>query len=714
MYHRYTIVNCEKESMKCKKYIGICALPLKFSQLFMTVFLLSLLPFYGFSFKIYDDTKSLDLYGADLEILMDPLRKFSVQSIPHTSFKKYHQHSPNFGFYDGAIWVKCNLNSRRSRKMILEFTNPNLDLVTVYEKTEKGFRQIDRFGDALPFSERKSTHRLMRIPLTLPKQILIRVDNLGDQCFIPIHLYDSDELRTNEFYTQLLWGLYLGIYFFAFWFAVVIFVMHRRKSTFYYLCFLIALSTGHLGLSGFGMQYFWGDVPFLSNRLLPLSASFSSTFLTLFAMYFLKTKKFTKKYSVFQYSMIALLGIIAILALSPWKMGYQIACVAVNAVMLIGIISTIPIAILSIKRGFKPAIYYLFSFSFLLIGVFIFVMRNFGIFPGNFFTRYSLQFGSGFDVVFLTLAVIQEFKTLKDKSYRTLDQIKVMKEQESSELEKEIEQRTLDVMKNTQEIESKNDKIHASINYARVIQNHLIPSESIFIEPYSDGFIFGQPKDIVSGDFYWNAKLNRVENGIENDWDVFCVGDCTGHGVPGALISVLAIRILNSSLKVPEILGPADMLDYLEKEFRALFQKAGSDTMIQDGMDCVVGFYNRKTKLLKFAGAKNWMGGVIQGECVIFKGDKQEIGGTKVAVPFTETEIQLQKGDKLYFTTDGFTDQFGGKNNKKIKIPMYRKLITLNAHLPMKEQKDLLLEFFNTWKGNEEQTDDVLVVGLEI
>ncbi|MFA7273592.1 MAG: 7TM diverse intracellular signaling domain-containing protein [Crocinitomicaceae bacterium] len=700
--------------MKFKKCIGFKTSILTSGQLFFSVFLMSLLPFYGFSFKIYDDTKQQDLYGADLEILMDPSRKFSVQSIPHSSFEKYNKHSPNFGFYNGAIWVKCKLNTRGARKMILEFANPNLDFVTVYEKSGKGFQQIAHFGDAMPFSERKSSHRLVRLPLILPKEILIRIDNLGDQCFVPIQLFDPDELRKSEFYAQLLWGLYLGVYVFAFLYSCAVFVMMHRKSTFYYLCFLFALAVGHLGLTGFGMQYIWGDSPFLSNRLMPLSASVSVTFLILFAMYFLKTKKFTKRYSVFQYVLIALLGIIGVLSISPWEKGYQISTIAVNAIMLIAVVSTIPIAVLSIRRGFKPAIYYLFSFSFLLIGVTIFVLRNFGVFPGNFLTRYSLQFGSGLDVIFLTLAVIREFKTLKDKSYRTLDQIKVMKEQESTELEREIEKRTLDVSRNKQEIESKNEKVHASINYARVIQKHLISTEEEFIQPFSEGFVFGQPKDIVSGDFYWNASLKTVENDEEVEWDVFCVGDCTGHGVPGALISVLGIRILNSAMKIPEIKGPAAVLDYLDKEFRALFQKTDSNTVIEDGMDCVIGFYNRKAKILKFAGAKNWLGGIIQGECIIYKGDKQEIGGSKVVVPFTETTIQLHKGDRLYFTTDGFTDQFGGEKNKKLKVPNYRELITSHSDLPMNRQKEIIMEFFEAWKGNNEQTDDVLVVGLEI
>ena len=255
-------------------------------------------------------------------------------------------------------------------------------------------------------------------------------------------------------------------------------------------------------------------------------------------------------------------------------------------------------------------------------------------------------------------------------------------------------------------IEEKNKDITASINYAKHIQNALLREEEHVSKHLPEHFILFLPKDIVSGDFYWGAEKQEY-------WYLAAV-DCTGHGVPGAIMSMLGVSFLNEIIFSETIISPAEILDHLrDKIIRELRQKDESIGN-KDGMDISLVRLNLKTNELQWAGANNALNIIRNGQLQEIKADKQPIGYYPEPRPFTNHEIQLQKGDSIYIYSDGYADQFGGPKGKKFTYKKLENIIIANNALPMKEQKELLKKQFVEWKGSLEQVDDVCVFGVRV
>jgi serine phosphatase RsbU (regulator of sigma subunit) len=252
-------------------------------------------------------------------------------------------------------------------------------------------------------------------------------------------------------------------------------------------------------------------------------------------------------------------------------------------------------------------------------------------------------------------------------------------------------------------IEEKNKEITDSINYAKRIQESLLTSGSLFEENTKDFFILFQPKDIVSGDFYW---AQRVEEGLL----VMC-GDCTGHGVPGAFMSLLGISYLTEIVQQHHIHKPHLIFNALKsKVITNLNQK---DEARKDGMDASMIRLNGMN--LEFACSHNPIWIIRDQKIIKFKADKSPIGmGVNDAFSFTPHTETLLPGDSIYMFTDGYADQFGGPNGKKFKVKQLEEKMLAIASLNMKDQKRILEEHFNNWKGELDQVDDVLVIGISV
>ncbi len=255
-------------------------------------------------------------------------------------------------------------------------------------------------------------------------------------------------------------------------------------------------------------------------------------------------------------------------------------------------------------------------------------------------------------------------------------------------------------------IHEKNADILASIDYASKIQEALLPTrenEKLF----KDSFFLLRPKDIVSGDFLWYAEVE--------DKKIIAVVDCTGHGVPGAFMSMIGNTFLHQIVNEREITYPSEILTELRRNvIRALNQK-GDGVNRKDGMDMAICTYNSKTGILEFAGANNPLFVIVGGQTHEIKGDKQPVGYFEgLEKPFTNHSLEVTKGDCVYLFSDGYADQFGGPKGKKYKYKPLKDLIFANYQKPMSAQKSILINSFDDWKGPLEQVDDVCVVGFRI
>jgi phosphoserine phosphatase RsbU/P len=273
------------------------------------------------------------------------------------------------------------------------------------------------------------------------------------------------------------------------------------------------------------------------------------------------------------------------------------------------------------------------------------------------------------------------------------------------------------LQKSKLELEEKNNEIVDSINYAKRIQNALIPPKSALQKILPNSFVLFKPKDIVSGDFYWATDLNTTTN-TDKDKDkliLFSVADCTGHGVPGAFMSIIGLKIFNQSVQQANVNSPAQALDYLNTEvFNAVNKHSEGDEVIRDGMDVALCAINFKTNKLFYAGANNPVYIIRNKELHEIKADKKPIGSYEANTTFTDNEYQLEKDDMVYVFSDGYPDQFGGPKGKKFKYSQFKEVLIENSDLSPNQQCEKLDVIFENWKGDLEQLDDVCIIGVRI
>ena len=279
-------------------------------------------------------------------------------------------------------------------------------------------------------------------------------------------------------------------------------------------------------------------------------------------------------------------------------------------------------------------------------------------------------------------------------------------------------------------IEHKNEEVLDSIKYAKRLQEAILPPIKDVNEKFEKNFIYYQPKDIVAGDFYWMESTVCEHSG--NEVNFIAAADCTGHGVPGAMVSVVCSNALNQSVLQHKLCEPGQILDKTTDLVIERFDRSQEE--VKDGMDIAMVSIEKLpngTSKVKFAGAHNnlWITskredvGVMsivmeseQSDSRLFevKASKQPVGKFEDRVPFNTTELILEKGDRIYLTSDGYADQFGGEKGKKFKTKNFKELILQTTNLGLPEQKDVLTESFNTWRGDFEQLDDICVIGIEL
>jgi tetratricopeptide (TPR) repeat protein len=253
-------------------------------------------------------------------------------------------------------------------------------------------------------------------------------------------------------------------------------------------------------------------------------------------------------------------------------------------------------------------------------------------------------------------------------------------------------------------VEQKQKEVLDSIQYAKRLQNAILPSMERWHENLPQSFVLYKPKDIVAGDFFWMEKVN--------DLVLFAVGDCTGHGVPGAMVSVVCSTALNRSVMEFRLTDPGRILDKTRELVISTFEKNDKD--VRDGMDISLCCLDIKSKTLLWAGANMWLAIVQNNHLGVLKPNKQPIGKFEKPQPFTTQKMQLQSGDLLYLSSDGYSDQFGGGSGKKFKTKHLMEFLLKNSGENIEEQKTLLDKAFTEWKGTLEQVDDVCVIGVRI
>ncbi len=662
----------------------------------------------------------------------------------------------NFGFSNHTYWIKFTLrNASKQTEWFLCGQYPLLDSVFLYEPTKA---QPTIIGDKLLFSERKTPNRLLIFDLNIPAQteltyyLKIRTESSNQ---FPFSLSQKEAFYQNQKTAEMGFGIYYGILMVMISYNLFLFFSIRHSS---YLAYSITIFFNLLfftGLNGHLIEYFFGDSPWWANHIISISMSLLALSINAFATLFLDALIYSR-FWYYWFKVFIILSFIAFLAgfIIPYG-----TVTRINAALLaVAGFSMIIAGFVIWRRGNTAARFFLFAWFSYVFGGLLLIFRNFGLVSThNFFTTHSVEIGNVLEVVLLSLALADKYNMLekekktaqerllqssKEKEELVLGQNKILEQkvtertndlkmivenlnQTNEELSQTLEQleiqREITAQKH-HEVQRKNDNITSSLNYARRIQSALLISEDHFENAFGKNnfFISYYPKDIVSGDFYWFAQtqaLNPQTAGTELDL-ILAVADCTGHGVPGAFMTVIGNNLLDQIINKERIFSPAKILQELDTRLMQTLRQQGVEMgKVNDGMDISILKLkkNQTSAKLVWASAKRplWIFEQGKAEITEYKGNKFPIGSSQFEEKFfTEQEIFLQKGDLIYAFTDGYADQFGEKG--KMTTRKFRTLLSEINHKELAEQKQILLQKFQDWKGSQEQTDDVLVIGIRV
>ncbi len=682
------------------------------------IFIFSILPLIGFGQRVIDVSKihsSKVIDGAYLKYWEN--KNCSSVSYKHfenlgLKLKPLKMYQANFGFTPYDIWFDFTLenSSSKSKFHLLKLNNPNLDIVQLFKVENNQIQRIYKSGDQLNYSKRPIKNRIITFPIYSKENssihYLIKVNNGTEHLNFKLELSDTKKYNEDIYQQQYFLGGFFGILLFILAFNIVVGLFVKEKTSLYYCLYISSFIILQLSNLGFGKEYLWPNNNYISNHINPITATFSIIFLLKFCKYYLNTKTFLPKIYKLFVRIEYLLFINLALAVMPISFAYTSSIVFINGITLLLNILILVISIFAIYKKYKPAKLFFFAFSILFVSVFAFILKNFGILPSNTFTDFGLQFGSIMEAILLTFGIIYRFKIVIDKSYEQVLELNLLKEEANIKLEQQVKVRTNEIELQKQEIEYKNKEIISSISYAKQIQEAILPSNETMNSYLSNWQLFYLPKDIVAGDFYWiTSRYFEKEN-----WIFFAVADCTGHGVPGAMMSVFCSSALNTALQ--DLTSPSTSL--LLERTSELISKNLSTSNVNDGMDISICAFEPLTKRMYWSGANNSIIIMRDGFLQEVAPTKKPIGPSISEEKFVQHSIKLMDKDRLILFSDGITDQFGGDSDKKFKKSRFVDVVYETINQSTSIQMEAIKKSFYDWKSDNDQLDDICVLIVEV
>ena len=683
---------------------------------------------FGQNAILITDSFKLEQFAKQLVFIEDKSKLKLIDDVLYAKYKPVEQSVPNFGFNNSSYWFKGMIvnSTAKWQSPVIEIANPNLDIVNLYVFSKKTGRHKKLMGDLVPFSARGNNYKYYHFSMQLlpndTSLFFINVQNSGEQFHVPMSIGTASYFEDFESNEQLIFGVYFGFILFVLLLNGFFYYVLKERANLLYLGYLVCLLFLQLSLTGFGFKYIWPNSVFLANHANPIFASISMFFLLLFAQEFLSTRIFMPKLNKYVNYLKYFLLLVILAAWIDVNAIYVFSVISINVLSMVCIFVIVPASIYILRQKFKPARFFITAFVFLVISVFLFVLKNAGLVPSNPLTNYGLQIGSALEVLLLTLAVIDKFRQFRIDSFNRLQELNDLKTEANLELEKKVEERTNQLNDQKIVLESQNKEILSSIRYAKRIQDSLLPPQEVLDQLFDENyFVYYKPKDIVSGDFYWASPV-RTSGEHPIHLSLAAVVDCTGHGVPGAFLSIVASDFLKQSLKEKSVNSTAEALDYLnQKVISNLNQSSNTESRVRDGMDVALIAIDYQKHLLYYSGANNPIYVYRTDEeshlpiLHILKPNKQAIGSISDTIQNYDLQIfDVQAGDTIYLFSDGYADQFGGEYNKKLNYKRFKEILAKASEMPMSLQRTFLKEQFESWKGAIEQTDDVCIMGIKI
>lgn len=643
---------------------------------------------------------------------------------------KYNPRSKHVGFIPGnlhfvnskaTIWLKLNIKPTK-QKLLIETTKAKF--ITAYFLKNDSVFSIKKSGDALKLSERDFplAHRsIIEIPDNT-NQVFISIKKVNNIEPFELQIRSKEHTIKHDRKHRFINGLLFGIMLIMAIYNFIMLLSIKDRSYIYYVLYILFAGFALLFLKGYGFEILFPNYPWVINLGAFLTFPTLIMFI-LFAKHFLRLEtelpKWNKLFKIFIWCLAIFTLIVILVSIIPnISLGTLISIAFFTLIIVIMFFATNIPPFIRVKQGSKTAIYFLIAnlvltFSFIIL-----------VFTQN---QIAIPIGIVIQIVVFSIGLGRKISNTEKEKNLALEKVVVqleenekLKDKVNRELEQKVKERTIELELANEEVHAQRDSIEeqkeilekinheveASINYAQRIQQSVLPEESILKESVDDYFILYKPRDIVSGDFYWFKRIK--------DFLIVTAVDCTGHGVPGAFMSMLGVSFLNEIVSKSRFDTADEILNRLRDKVKKALKQKGEIGENKDGMDMSFCIINLKTNELEFAGAYNPLYIIRNKELINIKANRMPIAVYYKEQPFTLHKHQLEKGDCLYMFSDGYADQFGGENGRKFMSKRFQKLLIDNSSLPMAEQHDNLLLTFEDWKKGYDQMDDVIVLGIRV
>ncbi len=674
------------------------------------------------------------------EILEDANYQLTIEDIisaDSLDFEKIDKPLDIIDFTTSRWILRFNVKNPGDKKeVLLETARPITDRADLYTVEKGKVQKHWSNGDMIPFEKKSFDHRKSIFPIEFEanetKSFYLILESDGEVINLPLIFWEERTFYKTDYQNNLFHGFYFGVLALVVFIFFFFYILLKEVSFLYYILYVAFQFLLQFSLEGFTHQYFFTDQLYLSNVSVLLSAAGTVFFVILYAVSFMKIKERSLGWYKYFNGVLIGLSIITIMVLFP-GITRAISYPIINLLSLVGTVSIV-IAIFVFKRkGYSINGAFTLGFILLIAGAVIFILGNLGILGDANVSQMALKISSGLEILALSISMAGKYKELQEEKENAQEKALI-------NLETIVDERTAKIQEQQKEIRAQHKDMLDSIKYAQRIQGAILPTDEHVKEVIPDSFIYYQPRDIVSGDFYF---VEEVHTSKGDRISLFAAVDCTGHGVPGAFMSFLGNNYLMQSTKTEHVNTTGEALDFLnEGIFKSLkieeYVKKG--IQIRDGMDMTLCGINHTKNELYFSGAKNpiliitdaehlekWEAidsekkimteSLDDGKILIeVKGDRRPIGlyGKFSDETFTTHELPIYNGDIIYSYSDGYIDQFGGLKDKKFGTKRFKRLLLSISGLPMDQQKDKISVKLEEWKNGRENLDDILVMGVRV
>lgn len=696
--------------------------------------------------------------STEIHLNLDPSKKGALEGIK----SQYSQDYSN-----KCIWLKINTynNLASNRSYLFSFQEMEGDgLVNFYELSPGQSFIEKQAGVSIPVESRDYNYKdWCAVQAFLVKgssqTFYVKLSSIKSISSPLVTVIAQETIGGQERTERMILSAFYGMMLIIALYYLVLYFTGRQSRFIYFSLYILSFALLLFTLEGFFGEFTWSQ----ASKYQTFTSAFDvslyslvSIFFLLFGRAYLELKRYLKGWNITVMVLIGLciltitLNIITIVFNDvEFKIIKQlIIWIYLVVVLLLPMFILMVPAILRIREGSGPA--WFFLVSNIILAVSIFTSFNSTSIKYTAYTMYRPEFATMMQILAVYLSAIiqfllfsvglarkmkvdeQEKKVAQERVIVQLRENEKLKDQVTRELEQKVNERTREILEQKEEIEAQRDEIEAqrdqltdSINYAERIQSAVMPHKDYLDVVMPEYFVLFQPRDIVSGDFYWIKEVK--------DHLVLVAADCTGHGVPGAFMSMLGIAFLNEQVGKSQVKNPGEILNSLRDKMKETMSQEGRHHEQQDGMDMALAIIDKNTQELFFAGAYNPLYIVRSSKekedeklepylsqegdnfkLFELKGDRQPIAIHAMEAEFETTKIKLQKDDTLYLFSDGFVDQKGGPDKRKFLSKNFKKMLLKIQPGSMVEQKKKLEETMESWRGEFEQIDDILVIGIRV